>query len=414
MHPALALPEILEAVFHQVDLQPASDSPTGTGYAALAIAARCCRHFCGPALDRLWAHMSDLMPLLHLLPGLLQLQGTFILHRSIRREEWTRLISYSKRIRVLHYTNDPSVSPNIDASVFMQLYRLSHHQPLFPRLQVLVFTAARLPVPELLIFQSDRLLRLDFHTKMDHTLLDHTFPSFLASLSHACHLRSLSIVGRTSHLFVASLSRFPLRSLTICRQPWRIDGTTLNTIAKLEHLVDLQLDLWETDFETVERSLHTMDLKKLSLRGDIRSISAFMKKFPIAPDSLRSVTLAEFDAGQTPLLANPWSGIFVACARHSSSLRSIKASIHNAKGAIPMRPCTPAMPFLEPLLECRLLHDIFMVGFPPISLHEQELTVIACTWPSLYSLSLPHSPSTTLRLRLRCIHSPTIAQTSGS
>ncbi|KAJ6463146.1 hypothetical protein C8R47DRAFT_1157761 [Mycena vitilis] len=118
-----------------------------------------------------------------------------------------------------------------------------------------------------------------------------------------------------------------------------------------------------------------------------------MQKFPITPNSLRSVTLAEFDAGQTLPSANLWKDIFMACARHSSSLRSIKASIHNTTGAITMHPCTPGMPFLEPLLECRLLHDILMVGFPPISLHEHEIATIACTWPSLYSLCLPHSPS---------------------
>ncbi|KAJ7087503.1 hypothetical protein C8R44DRAFT_31092 [Mycena epipterygia] len=76
MHPALAIPEIVEAVFAQVVVSRIHRSPDAAER-DLASAARSCRQFSGPALDRLWSQMATLKPLLDLLDGFREEEGVF-------------------------------------------------------------------------------------------------------------------------------------------------------------------------------------------------------------------------------------------------------------------------------------------------------------------------------------------------
>jgi hypothetical protein len=78
LHPALADPDILRAIFGHVG---SSCDSEGAGIGAqqqLARAARCCKAFSEHALDTLWKRMDDLIPLFKILPAFQEIDGAFV------------------------------------------------------------------------------------------------------------------------------------------------------------------------------------------------------------------------------------------------------------------------------------------------------------------------------------------------
>jgi hypothetical protein len=69
MHQALFIDEIIRNIFDFCDEQ---------GYAILGQLARCCRAWKDPALDNLWSRLPWAVPLLHLIPGILEKDGIFV------------------------------------------------------------------------------------------------------------------------------------------------------------------------------------------------------------------------------------------------------------------------------------------------------------------------------------------------
>ncbi|KAJ7461165.1 hypothetical protein FB451DRAFT_1269113 [Mycena latifolia] len=403
MHPALAIPEIVEAIFAQVAVTPFNAS-RHKGETDLARAARCCQHFSGPALDRLWSRMWDIKPLLDLLEGFSEetREGICILRGPVRRKEWIRFTSYSARIRTLYYSNDPQASarsnapPRIDPSVFIQLSRLSQGDTLFPRLRELYFTAVWLPAPELLLFRSGDMLKLHFASESTANV-DYALASYLYSLPDTCRLRELSFQGRVSQLVVTPLPRFPLRKLSISEISWNIDSRAIDVIAKLEHLAELHLDLRSVDFNSLEPPAdNRLALVDLSLTGTAHSISSFLKKFPVSTTTLCALSLYQNPIVVTDNDFGPFTDacrdMFRACARYSGSLRRVSTSVRAIAGAPSPDAGAAGMRMLEPLLACRLIDDFVMADYPPISFTDHDIAQIAEAWPAIVILNLPRAP----------------------
>ncbi|KAJ7757198.1 hypothetical protein DFH07DRAFT_940511 [Mycena maculata] len=390
MHIALAIPEIVQGIFAQVDTLP------GTGRGDLASAARCCRHLSEPALDRLWSRMWDLRSLLNLLDGLVEEDGICILRGKVHRKEWTRFTSYAARIRVLYYTNNPQTPPSIDASVFIQIGRLSQGKLLFPRLIALYFTASRFPVPELLLFKAESLLDLEF-TCWNSTNMDYALANYLTSLPDSCRLRSVLFSGRTSKLSVASLARFPLLKLTVTDVPWDVDSKMLGVISGLDCLTELVLDLKNINFDSLDvpRDACTA-LESLNIDGSLHTMSSFLKKFPGPSSRLRSLSLFQStiivpSSEELPVLVDAWRDLFFAIARYSSTLRTImgdSSAVFWSASDLPIS----GMRILEPLLACKCIDNFFMFHFPPLWFTNHDIDIIASAWPALIVAHFPISP----------------------
>ncbi|KAJ7816015.1 hypothetical protein B0H13DRAFT_1923815 [Mycena leptocephala] len=131
---------------------------------------------------------------------------------------------------------------------------------------------------------------------------------------------------------------------------------------ELEHLVDLQLDLGELHFDRMGQSCNMLALKNLSLPGSLQSILGFMDKFR----RHRAID----DTELLPLV-DMWRELFVICAGRSSSISRIIAHMRGAHHT-------------TNLIESFIANDFYS-----ISLTDQD---IACAWPALNMLILPHSP----------------------
>jgi hypothetical protein len=73
MHPALLVDEILQLIF-EINLDDEKSS--------LCRAARCCKAWKDPALDRIWRRLPSAVPLLSLLPGCSVEKGTIVRPQS--------------------------------------------------------------------------------------------------------------------------------------------------------------------------------------------------------------------------------------------------------------------------------------------------------------------------------------------
>ncbi|KIJ20901.1 hypothetical protein PAXINDRAFT_6680 [Paxillus involutus ATCC 200175] len=106
MHPALLVDEILQLIF-EINLDDEKSS--------LCRAARCCKAWKDPALDRIWRRLPSAVPLLSLLPGCSVEKGTIHLNHSVPAEKCGVFRSYAVRVKhVVHHHSvlgDPSSLP---------------------------------------------------------------------------------------------------------------------------------------------------------------------------------------------------------------------------------------------------------------------------------------------------------------
>lgn len=90
MHPALLIDEILDLIF-EITLD--------YGKSSLCRAARCCKAWKDPALDRIWRRLPSAVPLLSLLPGCSVEKSGIHLNHSIQDETFTGFRSYAIRVK---------------------------------------------------------------------------------------------------------------------------------------------------------------------------------------------------------------------------------------------------------------------------------------------------------------------------
>ncbi|KAF9456988.1 hypothetical protein BDZ94DRAFT_1326583 [Collybia nuda] len=119
-HSALKTINIIDKILLKL-----SEDPLATK-ADLVSMAQCCRAFEDPSLNHLWASMSSVVPLLKLIHGVEEFQGSLarIPFRKITHEDLSpRFHSYAKHIRNINY--DVSGDFNqVDTSTWMRLARL--------------------------------------------------------------------------------------------------------------------------------------------------------------------------------------------------------------------------------------------------------------------------------------------------
>ncbi|KAJ7114624.1 hypothetical protein C8R43DRAFT_1039051 [Mycena crocata] len=397
MHPALEIQEIVHAIFSQVELSPFSSLSDGPGEVDLASAAGSCRQLSGPALDRLWSRMWNLKPLLALLSGVREENGIIILLGQVHPKEWSRFTSYAARIRTLYHTNNLQGEVKIDGSVFAQIGQLSQGQPLFPRLQQLFFTATWLPVPELLLFQTENLVHLYFVCE-DTRLHDYSLASYLASTPEGCQLRELSFSGPTSQLALASISKFPLQRLSISKVPWNIDTATISIISRLDNLTNLSLDVAHLALNGLHNYPEMCPaLQNLSLDGSIRNMASFLQAVTIASKDLRSISLVQrsydntLQVEQLSSFVDAWVDALRAASRYSDSLQRVTLTGYYAY-QFPPNSSVRGMRLLEPLMKCSRIEDLFLCRFPPVTFTDTDVALLASSWPALVVANLPTSP----------------------
>ncbi|KAM5545212.1 hypothetical protein V8D89_001323 [Ganoderma adspersum] len=159
MHRALANPDVLLHIF-MMFVYECEDAEVDFGQllelemASRIHLLRCatlCKVFCHPALDALWWRLDNLVPLLRLLSCFIPTKikrkvpadknnrfddGILYIRKGeLSQKEWLRFRSYAKRVRVLNYPKQASVTPHIVA----QLSKWNNGEPLLPGLKELTW-----------------------------------------------------------------------------------------------------------------------------------------------------------------------------------------------------------------------------------------------------------------------------------
>ncbi|KAF9456989.1 hypothetical protein BDZ94DRAFT_1274293 [Collybia nuda] len=117
-HNALRVEDIVDQILLKL---MENDQPKKSDLLSMA---RCCRAFEDPSLNRLWASMNSVVPLLKLIDGVEVSQGTLIIGGKLEYVELSsRFHSYAKRIRSLDYDMTTNFA-NVDVSTWIRLAQL--------------------------------------------------------------------------------------------------------------------------------------------------------------------------------------------------------------------------------------------------------------------------------------------------
>ncbi|KAI1784977.1 hypothetical protein LXA43DRAFT_1119572 [Ganoderma leucocontextum] len=206
MHRALSNVDILSHIFMMLVYECEDAEVDFAQLLELEAAARVqllrcatlCKDFCHPALDALWWRLDNLVPLMRLLSCFIPTKikrkvrpdpnnrfdnGILYIRKGeLSRKEWLRFQSYAKRVRILNYPKQASVTPHIIA----QLSKWNDGEPLLPGLKELTWVPVS-PTDTAALLLGTKSLEL-LHIVLDSIEL----PDHIAWLSHSEKVAVLS------------------------------------------------------------------------------------------------------------------------------------------------------------------------------------------------------------------------------
>ncbi|KAJ7230139.1 hypothetical protein GGX14DRAFT_2245 [Mycena pura] len=297
MHRCLRVQELLALIFSHLDPMDHSDhlsyswrQPTRQD---LAVLARTCATFHGPALDQLW-RSSTVANLLHCMPADLWLveqaretpwQSNMRARRPIRAEDWNRVLVYAPRIQRLCAT-----SWGCDLSQAFPLINVCLPDQLLPNLQTLYWWPSDADFHYIHLFLGPGITSITFSGSSIYAM------SLLPTLALKCPiLTNVSISAgeqRTVSLFLRSLEYVESVHADI------LDHGALEHLFRLPTLTELSLNTVPT---SLSFSPHLDPqpfavLRKLKLRSpNIEAITHFLRSCKEVP--LRSLN---FDVQSCP------------------------------------------------------------------------------------------------------------------
>ncbi|KAI0669395.1 hypothetical protein C8Q78DRAFT_977101 [Trametes maxima] len=275
----------------------------------LAMSARLCHAFAGPALDLLWRVLDDVKPLLSIIPSFMKEYGLFA--EAVTDAEWERFQGYAGRVRelnALHNVDRHSEEPHLTWMVLMQR---SRGLPLLPRLERLVISHHRSP---LLMMLGSTLTHLDINLSND-SFLSQTKENLTAGMvrPYLPNLKGLSCYhdhvapedrdqapGKIEVFALTNLHEVEIRHMRF------LTRSMLTSLMAFLHLrkLDLEFERFapEDRVAVAETPLEPgfFDLKELHLRSSFDAISTFFNA--TNPPCLESLSLTH-ESRFDPVLA---------------------------------------------------------------------------------------------------------------
>ncbi|KAJ7608918.1 hypothetical protein DFH06DRAFT_1485949 [Mycena polygramma] len=415
MHRCLGIREIVDLICSHLD--PFAGVPLTlwplkyldrASRAALAALARTCIFFNGPALDVLWRTQGEFIPLLGLLPGDLFspfASGSVARNRSwhmirpIMLSDWTRLLIYTPRVKVLSLDDSQEGAAEIIGALGVSC----PGGYLFPNLR---------------LFKGPFMTSLSFPIRpfLPPTLKDITIfcgatndnISLLSTLAMSCgelHSVSISFHSRSEHadaatsLLVCALPQ--LRTLKICAP----SVAAMQHIAMLPGLTWLELVEIPTAFPMLCSSASTMfpQLRHLTL-GPIAidlatEFLATLSCRPFISVRIKLATLATSAATESL-----FQSFKTACSHESLSSFTLQNSASILPGGAWENYTVTghALRVFTCFTNMEILSIMSPVGF---DLDDATLLQLAVAWPDLAELSLTHNLTNTRpQLTLRSLH----------
>ncbi|KAJ7105522.1 hypothetical protein C8R44DRAFT_806406 [Mycena epipterygia] len=370
----IAPPEILALIFEELGWHAASAADLQALYATRATlksAALTCVSFCSPALDVLWRTIDNLLPLFKLLPSFKILEGNFTISGMINASDWARFDCYAQRVQRVAYRG--GLIPAIHPSVYLSLAIL-HPNPIFPNLLSIRYnglhSAVASPFPEALLLLSSTVLHVEIsasHLEVFHTT------NFLSTLAGKSTQLSSLVLRNQPYMvldnLVASLTY--LRELHVMDMSGKLAARTLHSIAQLEHLNSLSIDLTPPHFHALTSFAH-LSSERLPRRC-----------FPTL--ELLHIRCSAPGLLITLIVDGPMSLHPFHAARFCQTLTCYGDSLHRVEISNVAGSMTTSLNHLN----LRHLKVFDLRNSPSLSLAGVDVTALTTAWPALTCLAIP-------------------------
>ncbi|KAF9459067.1 hypothetical protein BDZ94DRAFT_1269115 [Collybia nuda] len=365
--------------------------------------ARCCKAFEDPSLNRLWASMSSVVPLLKLIHGVEEFQGSLIITGKIDFKKLPpRVQSYAKRIRDVNYDVTGDFS-QVDSSTWMRLehvngallpnlrsFRLSYTNP-----STLGKERSLLLLPALL--RSGSLSSFTFKTSpvTNQNTRYEVGPILNLLGDYNLEIETLEVAGT----FISRYSKVlgTIRSLQCVSLEMALDSNlpdVLTALSSLPRIRRLTLAFFGTTLHPGHLQSHTFpELVGITLRGKITFMSRVLaaikapsleyvdiKVMPGAGDGTQESVLPSLQLIRFPALKRIFIDLVGCNSSPRLGERDNKLSIVN------------------PILGNSCVEELVMTSLDPsMCLSDYEVIDLATSWPLLKVLRLEHTSRPTER-----------------
>ncbi|KAJ7495606.1 hypothetical protein FB451DRAFT_1478556 [Mycena latifolia] len=345
MHRGFTIPELVRLILTEIRLSPYVGG--GPDRRALAVLARTCTTFLGPALDLLWSHQDTLVHFLETFPhDLIETvpdRRSLRLLRAIRPTDWERPLVYSWRIKSLRLNG--GIWP-VARSPFAALCLRCPGDYMFPNLEALVLNLsptrsgyASQSATSISFLISPRITKIELHFGDGFGLLSELVPTLAAKIPSLTEVNiSMDDDYDTSTLrivsnFVRSLAR--IQDLTVTN----LDQSTFEHLGRLSALTALKLTNPKVPRTPLPidavTSLHPMYSSLTALHfghTTVDRVIAFIEVVSNAP--LEKFETSLFDTATSDAIGRLYSALVAHCSNNSLQRISIDGRA-SSEGDVP-------------------------------------------------------------------------------
>ncbi|KIK50597.1 hypothetical protein GYMLUDRAFT_182575 [Collybiopsis luxurians FD-317 M1] len=400
MHQALLIDEILAII-----LDSCAES------ISLSRIARTCQAWKEPALDRVWFRLDSFKPLLELIPGLLSVNGVYMLESPLN-PDFRRLRHYASRVKQIAYRQNLQIHPSF-LSLLLQDNSVSL---IFQKLSTVQLSLANCHAVCSIISLSTGLQKVDldlgFTTSAKFKTVNRTALNFISTVDRVSTcFTSLSLRGATSGSVMSAVNGLSrLESLCLCVGA-SLPAETLAAIATFPRLRELEIQTSHLRPDDLHFSPSNCfpSLEVLDIRGRTGIIEKLLRNM----QSDRLVVL-RIEVELLSSSDDTWNGLFDAIKNKThSSLLELAIEHHMDADDLFLNDDTPSssdttstapimnynLPRTNPnallrfdhLTSLSNHHSIRRLLFettPPVLLQDQDLEKMVQWWPNLEHLDL--------------------------
>ncbi|KAL6303332.1 hypothetical protein BKA93DRAFT_337652 [Sparassis latifolia] len=359
---------------------------------SLASCARVCRAFLDPALDGVWRELRCIDYLLAVFSAFRKDQrGTYRLDGDVTAEEWSRYHYYARRVRILWYDCEHSLS-----TLLADLASHAGDVQLFPSLKIIRIGSIDHLDSSLQYLLSPTVRSVfidDLETSHAHHQED-IRGTFLYHLFHKSPL--LEELDLTHPSLPYPMASF--RDITLCNYLVQltvdvpsVDLDTLRAISKLESLLDFSISCRILG-DSIPACSGFSNLHHLQVHGKLPNIKAILAC--ISPPHLQKLFVSHIATYRMREdFASRYTDVVEVLSSKHRALRDITfRGISPAPSSVDEK---SALNIFRPLLQ---LHDLQNINlnfdYRTLGLSDEDLHSIASAWPRLTSFSLSYGKST--------------------
>ncbi|KAL0575182.1 hypothetical protein V5O48_006776 [Marasmius crinis-equi] len=401
MHQALLIDEIVQVVF---------DSCLDFGSGTLTRVARTCKAWRDPALDRLWYRLTDVTPLLQLVPGVFQVNGVYVFESPVSPD--LRILRlYAPRVKHVVQRRNVQLHPHLSSI-------LSSVDGLFTQLVTVQLSLVNCHSLCSILGPGTALKSLDMDLGFHPGAFENSNSAACNYLAYLPSLRSLSLRGSGSEALnraIAATSQ--LHSLSL-RLSTSLNVETIAAISTFPELVHLEVHASHIRAADLANSLRSSNhddgvffpsLQSLNIRSSTSLAGAILQK--LQSTGLRTIYLDVEPVAQTD---DAWITLFNIMKDRTPNLHDFTIDHHidtedpgldSHAGHANLNDnndATTSQNDLEKLLRFELLHplsslrDLQRIVFdttPPIMVRDEDLEKLGSQWPKLAHLDLGSVPT---------------------